>query len=136
MEKFFNSKSKSSSTKSLGDINDIDLDNDHYEEQAMASHSFKEKFGERAGIDIHQGNTDTTGIKNELSPTHSKNWQHTQSDGLGEIILQMGSMMNELAGKSKSNKIPPFDLETLSGLFAIRIRQLKMIYWIKLYQKF
>ena len=41
MEKFFNSRSKSSSTKSLGDINDIDLDNDHYEEQAMASHTYK-----------------------------------------------------------------------------------------------
>jgi len=121
MEKFFNSRSKSSSTKSLGDINDIDLDNDHYEEQAMASHTYKEKFGERAGIDIHQGNTDTTGIKNELSPIHSKNWQRTQSDGLGEIILQMGSMMNELASKSKSNKIIPFDLETLSGLFAKKL---------------
>ena len=121
MEKFFNSRSKSSSMKSLGDINDIDLDNGHFEEQAMASHTFKEKFGERAGIDIHQGNTDTTGIKNELSPIHSKNWQRTQSDGLGEIILQMGSMMNELASKSKSNKITPFDLETLSGLFAKKL---------------
>jgi len=62
MEKFFNSISKSSSTKSLGNINDIDLDNDNFEEQAEASTTFKEKFGERAGIDIYQGNTETTGI--------------------------------------------------------------------------
>ena len=48
--------------------------------------------------------------------------QRTKSDGLGEIILKMGSMMNELGSKSKSNKIIPFDLEeTLSGLFAKKL---------------
>ena len=59
MEKFFNSRSKSSSTKSLRHINDIDLDNYHYEAHSMASHTYNEHFGERAGIDIPLRNTDT-----------------------------------------------------------------------------